>query len=154
MADNKQTIEALIACSATRFEEGDRQWLEGLTAEQLSRLEPVRVEPAPAAPPPVAVNEAPAPKTAEEFLQGAPPEIAAVLGEALALHQARKDELVAKITGNARCKYTAEELATRDTTDLEKLVALIQPEVEIHRPGPRGNGQASFPAMPVMSWDK
>jgi len=72
-------------------------------------------------------NQQKAPKTAEEFIAQAPPEIQMTLNRAMARDRSRKDELVGMLVKN-QTVFTEPELKAMDLEHLEKLGALAAPK--------------------------
>jgi hypothetical protein len=65
-----------------------------------------------------------APQTLDQFINSAPPEMQEVMRQSLALHQARKTELVDSILATNRSKFTKEQLSAFSIDMLEGLASL------------------------------
>ena len=104
------------------------------------------------------------PRTAEEFIAQAPPEMREVLESGLKMHRERKSKLVQTLLGNKRNKFTKEQLEAKSMDELEALVELGQVEVDysgqsgpaaenspkVHERQPDGTG---VPEMPRIQWN-
>lgn len=145
----KQKVDALIANERSTYDEGDRQWLEGLDDNSFTSLEGVNEkydakwnefetkltaiddkkkaedEEAKAKAKAVAATKTnEEAKTVEEFIANAPSEIGEVLQESMEMRSNRKDELIKAITANAVNPFTEDELKTKGLPELEKLAKM------------------------------
>ena len=102
-------------------------------------------------PPPPKAN------SAEEFIKSAPTEFQDVLRSGLKTHNAQKAALVAGLKGNARCKFSEQQLNAKDLDELKALAELAHVEVDFSA----GAGEAEMhanadadevPAMPEVKW--
>ncbi len=132
-----ELVTGLIANKATQFTVDDKDFLDGLTEDQLQKMVPVANEEAPAAPVveptgdrnaadllSAGEEEVTAPVTTEDYIADAPPEVQQILNSGLKMHRARKDALITALTANARNQFTKEQLESKDVTELETIVAL------------------------------
>lgn len=134
--DRETAIAQLIANSATRYTEDDRTWLEGLTDDQLGKLEPAEREPATAVTLDTLSREQiekaargqglevrepeRQPQTTEEALASFPPEIRAEIQRGIRASAERKANLVAAI-GEKTKAYSKDRLEAMSPDDLETL---------------------------------
>lgn len=157
----KALIDGLIVNQATSLEESDRPWLDGLTEEQLKRLEPVAKDPAantggcgakPAAElKPPAVNQTQKPVTADEYIDQAPAEIRELLANGLKAERERREGLLSTLKANQRCAFAEDELKGMSTEQLDKLSRSLSPEDYSGRGGPRANvDDDEIPAPPPV----
>lgn len=132
--EKAERVAGLIKNPKTRFGEEHKEWLLAMEDEQLELLEP-EPEPAVAAPQPdpePAADPDPEPdpektpkaKTAEQYLEGAPPEVRSVLSEGLRLQRERKAHFVKALSENPRNGFSPEELEAKDIRELERLAKL------------------------------
>lgn len=146
IAMKEKIIAALIANSATAWDEEDRSYLESLDEDRLQKMVPVaNTEPAPekekeaskepaaeanpaeAPAEPVANKQGEAPKqpvTVNEYIATAPPEIREVLQAGVAAAARDRKALIETITANANNPFTAEELAAKSLGELHQLKQL------------------------------
>ncbi|KKL73908.1 hypothetical protein LCGC14_2070220 [marine sediment metagenome] len=148
MTANTEKVSGLIGSDRTRFTEDHRSWLEGLSDDELSTLEPQEItsetpsgepeknadettsqrqtstgdEATPASTAEESENHEPV--TPETFLKSAPSDIQEILQEGLALQASRKKGLVSILVANSRCEFTQQELETQKVSELEKLAKL------------------------------
>lgn len=158
--DKKTKVDTLVKNG--RFVEADRDWLMGLPDD---KFEKVTKEATPATTP--SQNQAvPVPPvlTAQQYIQQAPPEIAAVLNNALASMEQEKAGLVKTITANANNPFTAEFLNTKGLDELRGLArlagtqptqnAMFLPNYTGAAGGMPPTANATPPApLPVPTWD-
>ncbi|MEE9356514.1 MAG: hypothetical protein V3U75_13065 [Methylococcaceae bacterium] len=137
MANKKGTpccpeqVKLIIQSAHTRFEEGDREWLEGLEETSLIKLLPIPPADPPATP---QVNKEQIVevvkeqfKTTELFMSLAPAEIREQLQHGMSLHQAARAKLVEHITTNSdNSKFTAEKLESKSFEELQDLASLVK----------------------------
>jgi len=143
-----EQVSALIENAGTRFNEDDREFLSGLTADQLAKFEPItenasaetetetETETAPDVTENASGVEKCQPKfpsepkvvkipTVESYLEAAPAPLRDTLRAALATHDARKDALVKGLVAcGERCIFTEEQLRERSVEELESLTKL------------------------------
>lgn len=119
--ERKQKVNALIANGV--FVEGDRTFLENMECSQFSRIEGLAARPV------KANTETPKPQTFDELLANASPE--AKSSWALLQKQIKdnRDNLLARIKGNAQNKLSDEVLATLDDTALQGIADTFAPVV-------------------------
>jgi hypothetical protein len=135
----------------TAWEEDDREYLLNMEETRLDKIladseapktnedeEKSEEEETPAAP---AVQNT---DDVEEYLKNAPAAVQAMLRDSMAIHNAKKQELIALITANERNTFKADFLATKDVAELEALAALAKP-VENAEAEPTGNAAPSAP---------
>lgn len=167
--EKKELIEALIVCDQTKFEDGDREWLDTLSVEQLEKLK------APEEKPPVANAEEEAKKkeelekkeaeekkakekepaanatpTVDEYIANAPVEIQSVLHRAVDRDRTIKADLVKALLENERNSFSEEQLKEKDIDELESLIELGRVEVDYSgQAGGQGSGKDDeVPVMP------
>ena len=168
--DRKEQVDGLIACGA--WAETDREYLTAMEDAQFTKLhamkkdEPKVDEAAEPKDNKEQTNdEAPAvpadavPKTVEDYIKGAPQEIAEVLSSSVALHKEQKVALIAELTGNTRCKFTEAALQAKTIGELKDLCALADIPVDFSARGvqdaPKGNAnEYEAEAMPAMDFTK
>ncbi len=175
--DKNEFINGLIANEATQFTDADRSFLEGLTEEQLKKMEPVeqpaqnqqeppaqdqgsqatgeqKTDPpqaSPQDPPRTNVNqqEGPKPKTMEDWLKEIPDEgVREFIINSQAKEKAHREKLITDLAANDRCAFDKDELSTMKTTQLEKLAQSMQIEDYSGVGGPRTNIQANDNEVP------
>ena len=133
----KTLVASLIANEATQYTKDDNDWLLSLNEEQLTKMSPPEpavdeeVDPsiaiAAAAEQEVldaAAAAAAKPVTAEDFIANAPPEIAEVLKNGLAIQAGRKSGYVKALLANGRNRFSEPELTLKSLEELENLAAL------------------------------
>lgn len=148
--DKKKFADALIANEKTAWTEDDRKYLMELDEEKLTlHIEASETKTEPTA------NEDPKkeskiePKTPEvkgkddgegkdntptdnqemtvdQYIKNAPEGLRDVLQLGLDTHQAKKTELIQKITTNSKNPYTPEQLNAKDVGELEKIATLAE----------------------------
>lgn len=139
-----ELASSLIENGRTRFEESDREFLEGLSEDQLQKMQPTeetQPEPVddPAQPnePEVkvkeeqdkpAIEDQPQERSIERFLEAAPNEVREVVQEGLQARESKRKELTAQIKAFKGNPFSDEELAAKSTTELSKIAAMA------HRP--------------------
>lgn len=110
--------------------------------------------PAPAATPAVqaAAPVVPARRTLAQYLEDAPPELAAVINQGLSVLKEKKDGIIKSLQSTNRCKFTAEQLNAMDITVLEQLAELASvPVYQGQNPAPREiTDNESVPSMPPL----
>lgn len=134
-------IQALIEHKETKYDEADREWLNGLSECQLGKMMPEE-QAAPADPPTPkeepAANQQPSKEEAlqvlkeslkdkDQFLTLLPDELREQFEDGLALHQQSKQEIVKTITANSDA-FTEQELQGKKIDELRKLAKLVQPK--------------------------
>lgn len=129
--DKKKIVTDLIAANRG-WVETDREWLEGLNDDQLTKIStaPVAVvnndpgdedeEDERVTPPPQVFN------TPQEYIANAPAGIREVLQHGLEAFEAEKASLVAEITANKANVFTAEVLKTKSLSELKGIAALAR----------------------------
>lgn len=123
----EQRVSALIANENSPFTEEDREWLSTMNEAQIEKLE-VNSEPEPEGDEPEGNTPAePTPEqvTLQSFLEGAPAEIRSVLNEGLRQLDAKRADLIERITANERNRFTSKQLAAMDTAMLENMAEFI-----------------------------
>jgi hypothetical protein len=72
--------------------------------------------------------------------------------------QTYKAGIVEELTKNARCKFSAEQLAAKEIEELETLAQMVEVEVnyDLRSTGlqPTENEDEGIPPTPAMNWDK
>ena len=101
---SKETlISNLIANTASKFEEGDKEELEKLPEAVLEKMQP---------------EDTPEPN--------APVELQSVLRDAMTANFTERESLVTELTENSDFPYTKEELYKKDNTELKKLAEFVR----------------------------
>ncbi len=112
----KAAVDTLINNKATSWSENDREFLEGLTENQLEKFNPVVIEKT------IEVNKtSAAPKTTEEYLATIPKEIREQVETGLRVHSEQKTAMVAAIMANNENVWTKEELEATPFATLQKI---------------------------------
>jgi hypothetical protein len=116
---------------------------------------PVATTETPAPAPAPAVQAAPAPvarPTIAQFLEAAPPELAAVINQGLSVLKEKKDSIIKGLQSTNRCKFTVEQLNAMDVTVLEQLAELASiPSYQGQNPAPREiTDNEAIPSMPPL----
>ena len=140
MAASKAKVDGLIANSSGQFTETDRAWLTAMNDDQIDKFVKMGVEAAKserdnarsetqteiekAVQAALKANAKETPKTVEEFIAAAPPEVGTMLAEGIAMQRGRKDFLVSSLKANDRCKFSEEELKGLSLQMLENLALL------------------------------
>ncbi len=120
----KKKVDALIAHELTNFEERDREFLQGLTEEQLDRMTPKT---------PPAVNTAKSGKEEESkpAIQALSADDQAALAYGKKLLKEKKDRMIRGIQENtAKDLWPTELLNTMEEEMLEKVFASVQKKAE------------------------
>jgi hypothetical protein len=148
----KEKVDALIANEATKFEESDRKWLEGLEEASLDKLAPEAEKPTVKEPSADDddEDEDKAPQTAEQYLQAAPPEVREVLDQGLRMHNEKKQKLIADLKANKQCDFSEDELKGMAINQLERLAKLATKDDYSGRGGPRVVANEQPPAQPSV----
>jgi hypothetical protein len=156
MKTKAEIIAGLIASG--RFKEAQRAALEATDEIVLQAIDTTPAETAEAkatreaaaaAAETARVNAAAAaaarPRTLEQYVTEAPPEIREVLNGALATAKAKKDATIASLKASGRCAYSDTELSALSQSDLDKMVKLAgitEPaavDYSLSGPAPRAN---------------
>lgn len=132
-----QLIDALIANKATKWEETDREFLDGLDENQLQKLEPVVAknnedgeEPAPAAPAAPTPEPQKKPVTMADYINNAPAEMRDSLIAMNESHNRLRENAITAILNKEGCSFTKEELSGFKLPQLEKLAQLAGVEAK------------------------
>jgi len=144
--NHKKTIDGLIANESTKWEEDDREFLDGLKDEQLEKLQPVenkeeepktKSEAKPEVKKDVIdekVKNKETPKvetqTDEEYLNSMPPAFRKRWETLVHNEEVEKDRLIGIITKNEKSKFTPEWLKTQDVEMLQNLADLAKDETQ------------------------
>ncbi len=173
MHTKEQLVNELIANEAVQFTEEDRTWLETLEDAQLTKLSPVdnAADDAASGDDGAGGDDNPdgiqlidvgssgddtPPVSTEDYINAAPPEVQEILNSSLSMHKARKAALISALAANTRCKFTAEQLESKDIPELENLAALA---VDISYEGAGANlssglrDNADVPPDPIPLFD-
>lgn len=163
----KDRVDTLIANGGTHFEEGDREWLMGLTECQLAKLEPKAAEPKANAEPeptkapepePKVNDEPPKPITFEELLSKADPDTRDMITNGIAVTKEQKDKLIADLKANKHNTFKECELKAKSLDELKKLASLARVEVDYAPQGgaPKANAEEEQYAddMPLPDFSK
>ena len=136
--DKTEKVNALISSDTVSFEEGDREYLEGLEEDRLDIFLKKPETPA--------VNDDPSndpadpkddPITAEQYIKDAPAEVAEVLQHGMELRTQQRDHLVKGVLANSKNTFTEEELKDMPMAALEKMASLAEVDDFTARGGPR-----------------
>lgn len=116
----KKAVDNLIANKATAWSETDREFLEGLSEEQLEKFHPQ----------PQTNNKEDVKKTlsslsTEEYLEMLPAQMREQVQYGLQVHNARKSGMIDAIIANAGTVWTKEDLEKVEMPMLEKLYSTI-----------------------------
>jgi hypothetical protein len=125
MADVKIVVDGLINNANTTYEEADREWLEGLTEEQLNKMTPVTVEkevPAKVTNEQIMSAFTESMKTPEDFLKVVPAGMRDQLQSGLELQANTKTKMVDGIIANTEeGTWTKEELEAMPFNSVAKI---------------------------------
>jgi hypothetical protein len=145
-----ELIKSLIECTHNTLTEDHKEWLKGLSDDQLKALtfveeekpevnadkdKPVVDKKKPEAndkdadPKPNADDKA-EPATVDEYIANAPAEVQSVLKRSVARDRIVKADLVKGLMANKRNKFTEEQLKAKDIDELEVLAELGQVDVD------------------------
>ena len=142
----KKIVDSLIENKTTQWTEDNREWLMTQEEDILDNMNPIVSEDdakvlanaeaivkkaeeeelaknKKKAEEDVQVNNA-KPKTMEEYLKEAPPEISSMLQNGLDSYNADKKRLINVITANDRSSFTDKQLENKDLNELRQLAAL------------------------------
>lgn len=124
--NKKQLIDSLVANANTKFEEADKGWLETLSEDQLTKLQPNEATEVDASggsnPAPTAEEVEPIKaQSAKEYIEAAPQEMREVLEAGLKMHTDRKNKLVQELKANKRNDFSESELNAMSLNQLERL---------------------------------
>jgi len=127
---------------------------EAAAAEEAKKAKANEAVPAVVPPAPVSVLEA---KTLDEVIASAPKGLQADLRRAVDADKVMKQTLVDTLKANARCKFTQEQLASKDVSELQNLVDLASVEKTDFSGRNAGEHQTALkandnmaPAMPAL----
>jgi len=136
----EKIVDSLIANKRTSWKEENREALLTLPEDILTVMQEdadSEPEPAPApapapepAPEPVPTDNKTKPKTVEEYISEAPPEIRESLQMSVNTMNAEKKRLTNVITANAKNTFTEEFLKTKSVEELKGIAALAAPKQE------------------------
>jgi hypothetical protein len=79
------------------------------------------------------------PMTEEEYIANAPGDLGILMKEGLNMRNAKKENLIEKLTANKECPFTKEHLQTKDIPELEGMVTLAGFNVPTDFSGRGGN---------------
>jgi len=162
--DKDKFVAELIANSASKFEDGDKEWLLTLDEKQLEKMASSGVAPVVDVTSEEFVaavkaeaeklkanggtdqkkvepkaNEAPKPQTLDEYVAAAPGPMQEVLNSGIRAFNSRKAELITSIKANEKNSFSDEALTAFDMSTLESLSALAFTEDYTMKGGPRYN---------------
>ena len=126
--DKKQIVDALINNDKTPWKEADREYLMNRSECDLKMLQPAEAAAPPATSGAPAANAGaePKPQTLEQYIAGIPdPRLQTMMRQGIATHDARKAELVAKLSANTSCAFSKSELEGMELEYLEKLASTV-----------------------------
>lgn len=136
-----ERVEVLIQSKNNFFDDKDREWLAGLSEEQIEKLEAIdqivveaNKKAEEKAKGGITKDEAVQVlkeqfSSPEQFLEILPPEHREQMEYSIKLHRERRQELITHIAENTDV-YTEDELKERSTSELEKLAKAITPKVD------------------------
>lgn len=151
-------VASLIANQNSPFEEGDTEYLAGLSEDRLKEFEAAF-----AAEPKVETEqkvnatdrtEVEDPKTVEEALAALPQQFRGVLADSLRTHEAKVKELIEKIVATGYKVHSEDELRAMDVERLQALAEFAAPKTFSGRGMPRSDvaaktNEAETPNYPV-----
>ena len=145
--DKKELIDKLVANEGNKFEDKDREWLDKLDGENLTKLAPLaeaKVAPVvdltvvPADDAPVVEPDTEVvPITLEKYIEDAPAEVGAVLSEGIRLQEEKRSALIASVIANEKNSFTEDQLKAMATPTLESMAKLAGNEDYSGRGAPR-----------------
>lgn len=96
------------------------------------------------------------PKTAEEYISEAPPEVKELLSNSLRLHNAKKAALVKALIANSRNKFSQAQLNSKSMEELEMLTELADVPVSFEGKllGELKSNKEEVPECPKIDWTK
>lgn len=165
--DKKQKVDGLINNQSTKFKEEDRQFLDGLTGEQLDKLEPVQMvtneegstgetqsteeQTQTTEENNTEENNGQEPQSFDEWVEAIPDEeVREEMKTNRKRIQKRRGELIDNLTKSDKCAFDKEDLQGMKTNQLEKLSKSIMSEDYSGVGGPRGNaGQEDEDSIPT-----
>lgn len=167
--DKKKVVTDLLAANSN-WTESDREWLEGLSEDQLTKLSKPVTNANPNPDPAPKDDPAPDPgdpkdktPSVNEFIANAPVEIRQVLEAGLEAFNTEKNSLIQAITANKANVFKVEDLAKKGLSELKAIAALAKGPEQKPVPGykgaasfdPIGNAHKETPlAMPTMTFDR
>lgn len=129
-----EKVDALINNEATKYTEEDREWLEGLEANQLEKMSPVEVEKKDSE-----FNLAEEiknhAKTPEEFIELMPEGLKDSMNSALKLHKEKRASMIAEIQDNTEKVWEKDELEAMSMETLAKIHKSIPRQVDYSAQG-------------------
>jgi hypothetical protein len=131
-----EKVKALISNENNAFTETDKEWLEGMTEDQLEKLV-ANYEV-------IENTEVDQPVDLAAFLETAPAPIKAMLNEGLAELDSKRKTLIDSILAHEGTKFTADQLKPMETGMLVNIAAMIPKKQEESYPA--GNYGMTFPA--------
>jgi hypothetical protein len=152
-----EKVNLIIQSNHTRFEEGDRDYLEGLEETTLIKLLPIEPETQTA---PQVNKEQIADvvkeqfKTTEQFLSIAPNEIREQMEYGISLYKEQRQKLTDHIVANSGEGdegYTADDLKDMPITGLKKLASLIKAPADYSANNAGSSHQANSDDVPVLA---
>ena len=163
--NNKSIVEELLSNGV--WTEEDREFLEGLSEGQLSKImNMVKTTVTPSIPPTEEkkeeieeevkqVDNTEQVKAPSDYLEALPAEIREVLNEALTTQAEQKAKLIESIVANKKNILSKEQLATLKMTELKAMAALAQEEPKAKTSyaglGPVGNVQNEVVEEPLLA---
>jgi hypothetical protein len=125
-------VDALIANKATKWAEGDKEWLLTQTEEVIDKFFPLETkeEEAPVTQSKkeekIEVNEEKKPKTTDEYLESLPKDVRESVQTGLRLNAEKRSNLIKTILDNSNeGVWSEEDLKKQDTSMLEKLAKSV-----------------------------
>ena len=175
MATNNRGEESMKERGAkidTLIEAGiyNEEQREGLTALEDSVFDPIFALHEEATKDTTPAPEEPKdPETLEAAVEATPEEFRGVINEGLELRKEQRTAMIADLTANDACEFTAEELEGKSTTELTKLSKLCKKEeapapenntqkgdysLQAPAGSPTDNGKEEALSSPTLNWDE
>lgn len=160
MAKKNEMIDGLIARPENQFTDADKDWMDKLDEDALSRF----VAPDPPAinneeppstnneEPPANNEEPPVAPTLDDVIANASGEVQETLQRAVARERQIKSDMVDALLDNARCNFTKEELGKKNIEELGNLATLAQIDNDFSGAvgGSVANESDAIPEMPKV----
>ena len=182
MADQKdkccpEIVAALISNEKSVFTDEHKEWLEGMTENQLALLEvkePEEVdhfsqidwsvlseEQIQMITDKLKINQSDSgddkPQTVEEYISNAPEEMQDVLRDGHKMHKERKSKIVQELLVNKRNTFTEDALSLKDIAELEALAELAQSapaDFTLNSPDQKPTGDDELLEVPALDFSK
>lgn len=143
-----EQVDIIVLSKHTRFDDGDREYLEGLEEKALVKLLPIEPDP----PKEVQVNKEQAIqvlkdqlKTPDQFMALLSPEMRGQMQYGLGLYTEERGKLTERVSANS--DYSVEDLKGKPIQELQKLSSLIKTPADYSPMGGGGGENAKPVAM-------